>query len=105
MIGAVVFAITGIAVFAQPTEPAARTLPTVSAAARLSDSFAEVAKIVEPSVVSIDAKTKPADTTARNRTAPSESDDIMEFFRRQLPRRPVYSVGSGFIIDRSGYIL
>src|SRR5687768_423383 len=105
MIGAVVFAITGLSIFAQPTEPAARTLPTVSAAARLSDSFAEVAKIVEPSVVSIDAKTKAADTSARNRTAPSESDDIMEFFRRQLPRRPVYSVGSGFIIDRSGYIL
>jgi serine protease Do len=29
----------------------------------------------------------------------------MEFFRRQLPKRPIYSVGSGFIIDRSGFIL
>jgi len=29
----------------------------------------------------------------------------MDFFRRQLPRRPVYAVGSGFIVDKSGYIL
>jgi serine protease Do len=90
---------------AQTVEPAGRTLPTVSAAARLSDSFADIAKLVEPSVVSIDAKTKTSENAARNRTAPSESDDIMEFFRRQLPRRPLYSVGSGFIIDRTGYIL
>ena len=84
---------------------AGRSLPTVSAAARLSDSFADIAKNVESAVVSIDSKTRTPDTTARNRSTPSESDDIMEFFRRQLPRRPVYSVGSGFIIDRSGYIL
>ncbi|MFL6467862.1 MAG: Do family serine endopeptidase [Pyrinomonadaceae bacterium] len=94
----------GLSTYAQPTEPV-RTTPTVSQAARLSDSFADVAKMVEPAVVNIDAKSKTAEATARNRTAPSESDDIMEFFRRQLPRRPVYSVGSGFVIDRSGYIL
>jgi serine protease Do len=29
----------------------------------------------------------------------------MEFFRRQMPRRPSYSVGSGFIVDKTGYIL
>lgn len=95
----------GLSAHAQPTDPAGRTTPTVSQATRLSDSFADVAKSVEASVVSIDAKTKTADTTARSRPTPSESDDIMEFFRRQLPRRPVYSVGSGFIIDKSGYIL
>jgi serine protease Do len=90
-------------IFSQPTESGRS--PAVSAAVRLSDSFAEVAKMVEGSVVSIDAKSKTSEANARNRTAPSESDDIMEFFRRQLPRRPIYSVGSGFIIDRSGYIL
>jgi serine protease Do len=94
----------GLAV-AQPTEPAGRSQLTVSSASRLSDSFAEVAKMVEPAVVSIDAKTKTSEAAARNRSAPSESDDIMEFFRRQLPRRPVYSVGSGFIIDPTGHIL
>jgi serine protease Do len=29
----------------------------------------------------------------------------MDFFRRQLPRRPSYSVGSGFIVDKAGYIV
>ncbi|MGH9946275.1 MAG: trypsin-like peptidase domain-containing protein [Pyrinomonadaceae bacterium] len=82
-----------------------RTLPTVSVAAKLSDSFAEIARLVEPSVVSIDAKTKIPDTASGNRNAPGDSDDVLEFFRRQLPRRPIYSVGSGFIIDKSGYIL
>lgn len=84
-----------------------RTVPTVSAAARLSDSFASVAKMVEPAVVSIDAKTKaPAPgTTAQTPVTPGEEGDIMEFFRRQLPRRPVYSLGSGFVFDKSGYIL
>lgn len=100
-----IFLCFGVNALAQPVDPAGRTTPTVSQASKLSDSFADVAKMVEASVVSIDAKTKTADTTARNRTTPNESDDIMEFFRRQLPRRPVYSVGSGFIIDKSGYIM
>lgn len=103
--GVTVFALSAVGLIAQPPEPAARTVPTVSTASRLSDSFADVAKSVEPAVVSIDAKSKMPDAAARNRTAPSESDDIMEFFRRQLPRRPVYSVGSGFIFDGAGYIL
>ena len=105
-ITAIVLLFGSTSVFAQPTEPASRSQLTVSAAARLSDSFADVAKMVEPAVVSIDAKSKTSEAAAaRNRATPSESDDIMEFFRRQLPRRPIYSVGSGFIIDRSGYIL
>jgi len=103
-VAAFILILFGLQAYAQPTEPG-KVTPSVSQATKLSDSFAEVAKAVEPSVVSIDAKSKTADTTARNRTTPNESDDIMEFFRRQLPRRPVYSVGSGFIIDRSGYIL
>lgn len=90
---------------AQPSE-SVRTMPSVSAASKLSDAFADVAKIVEPAVVSIDAKTKAPEASARNRTTPpAESDDIMEFFRRQLPRRPVYSLGSGFVFDKAGYIL
>lgn len=72
---------------------------------RLSASFAEVARRVEPAVVSIDTKGKMPDTTARNQAMPGGSDDIMDFFRRQLPRRPSYSIGSGFIVDKSGYIL
>ena len=72
---------------------------------RLSASFAEVAKIVEPAVVSIDAKGRVPDVATKGAPAPGDSDDIMDFFRRQLPRRPSYSVGSGFIVDKRGYIL
>jgi serine protease Do len=71
----------------------------------LSDSFAQVAKTVEPAVVSIDTKGKMPEITAKGNESPSDSNDIMEFFRRQMARRPVYAVGSGFIVDKSGYIL
>jgi serine protease Do len=72
---------------------------------RLSASFAEVAKKVEPAVVNIDTKGKVPEVASRAQGKPTDSDDIMEFFRRQLPRRPSYSVGSGFIVDKSGYIM
>lgn len=68
-------------------------------------SFASVAKKVEPAVVSIDTKSKVAQPIARGTPAPGDSDDIMDFFRRQLPQRPVYAVGSGFIVDKTGYIV
>ena len=105
-IAAFVLLLAGVSISAQTNEPASRPQLTGSSAAKLSDSFADVAKMVEPAVVSIDAKSKASEAAAaRNRSTPGESDDIMEFFRRQLPRRPVYSVGSGFIFDRAGYIL
>lgn len=68
-------------------------------------SFAEVIKRVEPAVVSIEAKSRTAQPVARNTPEPGNSDDILEFFRRQLPRRPIYAVGSGFIVDRTGYVI
>ena len=71
----------------------------------LSDSFAGVAKVVEPAVVSIDTKGKMPDVTAKGEASPGDSGDIMDFLRRQMQRRPVYAVGSGFIVDKSGYIL
>jgi len=73
---------------------------------KLSASFAEVSKHVESSVVNIDTKGKIPDIEVKGAKPSSEdSDDIMEFFRRQLPRRPSYAVGSGFIVDKAGYIL
>ncbi len=77
---------------------------TPNSAAALSDSFAEVAKKVESAVVSIDTKGKTPDAATRGNPAPGSSDDIMEFFRRQS-RRPTYAVGSGFLVERTGYIL
>ena len=77
---------------------------TPNSAAQLSDSFAEVAKKVEPAVVSIDAKSKAAENSARNNPVPTDPDEVLDFLRRQA-RRPVFAVGSGFIVDKTGYII
>lgn len=69
------------------------------------NSFAAIAKKVEPAVVSIDAKSSIQQPVAKSTPAPGASDDLMEFFRRQMQSRPVYAVGSGFIVDKAGYIL
>jgi serine protease Do len=72
---------------------------------KLSRSFAEIAKKVEPAVVSIDTKTNAQPGVAKASPTPGKDDDIMEFLRRQMAQRPVYGVGSGFIVDRTGFIL
>ncbi|HLM00136.1 MAG TPA: trypsin-like peptidase domain-containing protein [Pyrinomonadaceae bacterium] len=73
----------------------------------LSASFAEVSKRVEPAVVNIDTKGKVPEVSLKGEqnSEPTNPDDILEYFKRQLPRRPAYSVGSGFIVDKTGYIL
>lgn len=78
---------------------------TLASPEQLSLSFAAVTKMVEPAVVSIDTKGKMPDVTAKGNVKPGDPDDVLEFFSRQLPRRPSYSVGSGFIVDKRGYIL
>ena len=93
------------AAFSQDVSPQATPPVSITGPERLSASFAEVAKRVSAAVVSIDTKGKTPDVSARNEPAPNDSDDIMEFFRRQMPRRPAYSVGSGFFVDKSGYVL
>jgi len=90
------------AVTAQNTPTKASSTITPQA---LSDAFADIAKKVQPAVVSIDTKGKMPEITAKGDTPPGESGDIMDFFRRQMQRRPVYAVGSGFIVDPTGYIL
>src|SRR5689334_14442598 len=86
-----VFAVAGSAVMAQPGSV---------------QSFAALAKRVEPAVVSIDTKSTAAPgPIARATPAPGASDEIMDFFRRQMQSRPVYAVGSGFIVDKAGYII
>jgi serine protease Do len=76
---------------------------------RLAKSFAEVAKRLEPSVVSIDTKGKTPQLAARTATPPQQSgsdgSDVMEFLRRQMQMKPVHAVGSGFIVDKGGYIV
>lgn len=80
------------------------TAQAPNSAALLSDSFAEVAKKVESAVVSIDTKGKTPEAAVRSGDIPNNSDELMELFRRQS-RRPTYAVGSGFLVDKSGYIL
>src|SRR5215204_328174 len=74
---------------------------------RLSASFAEVAKTVEPAVVNIDTKGKVPDISVKEDNPPNNKNNseetLEDFLRRQ--RRPSYAVGSGFIVDKSGYIL
>jgi serine protease Do len=103
--------VTGLAIlllvaapFAVSSQTPSKSATTISPQA-LSDSFAEITKLVEPAVVSIDTKGKMPEITAKGENPPSDSGDIMDFFRRQMQRRPVYAVGSGFIVDKSGYIL
>lgn len=72
---------------------------------QLSASFAEVAKKVESAVVNIDTKGKVPEVTLKGEKPAENADNILDFFRRQMPRRPTYAVGSGFIVDKSGYIL
>ncbi|MDQ2746258.1 MAG: trypsin-like peptidase domain-containing protein [Acidobacteriota bacterium] len=84
------------------TEKASAVTPEM-----LSASFAKVSRRVEEAVVNIDTKGKIPDSITLKREKPETAnpDDIMEFFRQQMPRRPSYAVGSGFIVDKSGFIL
>jgi serine protease Do len=96
--------IFGAQVSAQTVQTTETLKNSITSPERLSASFAEVAKIVEPAVVNIDTKGKVPEVTAKGETPAPDSDDILDFLR-QMPRRPSSSVGSGFIVDKSGYIL
>ncbi len=70
----------------------------------LSASFVDVAKRVEAAVVNIDTKGKVPDAVSKDEKPEGNLEDLLDFLRRQQ-RRPSYSVGSGFIVDKAGYIL
>ena len=96
---------------------------------KIGNEFSELVKKVEPSVVFIRTESKATVAAARKRGAPrqapgeDEEDDSMELFRRffggpngpngpggpglpmpNTPRRREGS-GSGFVVDKNGYIL
>jgi serine protease Do len=92
-----------------------RPAPAISSARRAASgpgaaslvNFADVAERINPAVVNIDASSR--ESGARRGVAPSGRDlfdDPQEFGNppgtRETPRR---GAGSGFIIDRAGYIL
>jgi serine protease Do len=78
---------------------------TAAPAEYLSASFAEVAKNVEPAVVNIDTKGKVPDVAVKSTPDENNDKDIYDYLQKQFPPRPVYGVGSGFIVDPKGYIL
>jgi len=94
----------GVAI-AQPPGTLQKTKSVRISPERLSASFAEVAKKVEPAVVNIDTKGKIPDVKIRGDNSDKKSNDFEDFVRRRFPPRPSYAVGSGFIVDKSGYIL
>jgi serine protease Do len=72
----------------------------------LSASFAEVAKTVEPAVVNIDTKGKIPEVAVKPSQGDEKGDkELYDFLQKQFAPRPVYGVGSGFIVDPKGYIL
>lgn len=100
------FAGIGIGVLISERRATANESPNAKTAESISASFSDVAKRVEPAVVNIDTKGKVPDIQLKGDTSEGSSgDDLMEYFKRQLPRRPSYAVGSGFIVDKAGYIL
>jgi serine protease Do len=91
------------------------TLPSVKpskaekahAAETVGPPFVDIAKRVEPAVVSIDTKTSAAEEPDEDaEVAPEKSpgDSLFDMFSPRA-RRPVLGVGSGFIVDPKGYIL
>ena len=90
------------------------TIPPVKP---LSNDFSRIAKQLEPSVVFITTESKPLQQTSRRRTPqPRQQEDPdgmlspferffgMPFGDQPQPRRRVGS-GSGFIVDKNGYII
>ncbi|MBM3786364.1 MAG: Do family serine endopeptidase [Acidobacteria bacterium] len=90
---------------------------TVPPAAQSANEFTKLAKQVEPSVVNISAEVR---AKAASRRAPGPGDeeeegDEMEMFRRffrgPVPndrnqrQRPREATGSGFVVDKNGYIV
>jgi serine protease Do len=100
-----VFVLGGVNVYAQTQSETIRNAALTPE--KLSASFSAVAKSVEPAVVNIDTKGKVPDVTVKDDNLPndknSSEETLEDFLRRQ--RRPSYAVGSGFIVDRAGYIL
>ncbi|MEW5978175.1 MAG: Do family serine endopeptidase [Acidobacteriota bacterium] len=79
---------------------------------QLSSEFTKIAKAVEPAVVNINTESIIKPDRRSPRRGPSPEDDPFDFFERffggpQGPRHPMKTraLGSGFIVDKAGYIL
>ena len=120
LIGTLVTA-TATAAKGQAVAPDATPI-VIPATAALPNEFTKIAKAVEPAVVNITTDYVPKPEQARRRGAPAPDDgeegdeDGMELFRRffrgpggpgAAPQRqtPREATGSGFVVDKNGYII
>lgn len=72
----------------------------------ISAAFSAVIKKVEPAVVSVRARYKvSSEISFPSGSTPNQDSPDEKLFKEQIPRRPNYAVGSGFIVDKSGYII
>jgi|HigsolmetaAR201D_1030396.scaffolds.fasta_scaffold07132_2 periplasmic serine protease, Do/DeqQ family len=88
---------------------------TIPSPVKLSNEFTKLAKMMEPTVVFISTDYTPKSSTRRNRPPESDEDeDGLDLFRRffrgpvpDLQQRPFRreGTGSGFIVDKNGYII
>jgi len=94
----------------------------IPAATSTPNEFTKLAKMVEPSVVNITSEVTAKSPSSRRRVTPGDEEeegggDEMEMFRRFFGRqgqpgaqpnqkpRPREATGSGFIVDKNGYIV
>jgi len=102
--------VTGIGIGAMLAGRPAVAQNGTEAAARapeaLSASFVEIAQRVEPAVVNIETLSAPeaAEGDNADKEDQSQSNPFLDLMRRRA-LRPQHGVGSGFVIDTSGYIL
>jgi serine protease Do len=105
---AIVCLVTGIGIGAMLAgRPAvAQNEAAARAPEALSASFVEIAQRVEPAVVNIDTLSAPDVTESDNSDKEDQSSNnpLLDMMRRRA-LRPARGVGSGFVIDRAGYIL
>ncbi len=123
-IGILIGTLINTAVLAEKGQAAApdATPLVIPSPAQLSTAFGQLAKQLEPAVVNITstygAREQPqVERQPRRRQAPQEEEEDpfgMDFFRRffgspfgGVPQRPFRrsANGSGFVVDRNGYIL
>lgn len=106
---AVLCLVTGIgigAMLAGRPAVAQNGLAAARAPEALSASFVEIAQRVEPAVVNIETLTAPdvAETDNSDKDDQTSNNPLLDLMRRRA-QRPQHGVGSGFVIEPSGYIL
>ena len=80
-------------------------------AAITAPNWAEIARLVKPAVVNVSTKRQPEPTSMSGPSMSGPLDDrdrFNDFFKHffgDQPRRPMQSLGSGFVINATGYVV